>query len=66
MTFKDLKKKVSLETTKQTKLIERLQNKPFWTWNIEKHRHNDIETNGDCCFNHLIGLPQKDSVEKPL
>jgi hypothetical protein len=22
--------------------------------------------NGDCCFNYIIGLPQKDSVDKPL
>ncbi|MFL6413201.1 MAG: DEAD/DEAH box helicase family protein [Nitrososphaeraceae archaeon] len=22
--------------------------------------------NGDCCFNHIIGLPQKDGTDKPL
>jgi hypothetical protein len=22
--------------------------------------------NGDCCFNHIIGLPQKDGNDKPF
>jgi hypothetical protein len=43
-----------------------LHNKPFWIWNIEEHKQEDIKTNGDCCFNHLIGLPQKDGIDKSL
>jgi hypothetical protein len=67
MIFKDLKKRVTLEATiQQTKLFEILQNKPFWIWNIEEHKQEDIKTNGDCCFNHIIGLPTKEGVEKPL
>jgi hypothetical protein len=68
VTFKDLKKRVSLETTsqQQSKLFERLLNKPFWIWNIEEHKHEDVRTNGLCCFNHIIGLPKKDGSEKPL
>jgi hypothetical protein len=68
LTFKDLKKRVNLETTvqQQSKLFDRLQNKPFWIWNVELHKEEDIKTNGDCCFNHIIGLPQKDSADKPL
>jgi hypothetical protein len=67
VTFKDLKKRVCLDSTQQqSRLFERLQNKPFWIWNIEEHRQKDIRTSGDCCFNHIIGLPQKDSVDKPL
>ena len=67
MTFKDLKKRVSLEiTTQQSRLFERLQNKPFWIWDIEEHKLEDIKTNGDCCFNHIIDLPQKDGNDKPL
>ena len=23
-------------------------------------------TNGDCCFNHVIGLPQRNGLDKPL
>ena len=68
MTFRDLKKKVSLDATaqQQFRLTERLHNKPFWIWNIEEHKQEDIRTNGACCFNHVIGLPQKNSVDKPL
>jgi hypothetical protein len=67
LTFKELKKRVSLEVTQQqSRLFERLQNKPFWIWDIEGHKQEDIRTKGDCCFNHIIGLPQKDSVDKPL
>ena len=65
MTFKDLKKRVSLETTQQqSRLIEILHNKPFWIWNIEGHKHEDIRTNGDCF--HIIGPPQKHGIDKPL
>ena len=32
----------------------------------EDHRKEDIRTNGDCCFNHIIGLPAKNGVDKPL
>jgi hypothetical protein len=67
VTFKDLKKRVTLETPQQqSRLYTRLLNKSFWIWNIEEHKHKDIETNGDCCFNHIIGLPQKDGIDKPL
>jgi hypothetical protein len=47
-------------------LFERLQNKPFWIWDVQKHKQEDVRTNGDCCFNHIIGLPQKDGNDKPL
>ncbi|MFL6461539.1 MAG: hypothetical protein ACJ71J_11455 [Nitrososphaeraceae archaeon] len=39
MTFKDLKKRVSLELTQQESILfERLQNKPFWIWNQQQHK----------------------------
>jgi len=68
VTFKDLKKRVSLEATRQQqfRLTERLHNKPFWIWNVEEHKQEDIKTNGRCYFNHIIGLPQKDGNDKPL
>ena len=70
MTFKDLRKRVSLETAQQqqqqTRPFDRLRNKPFWIWNIAEHKLEDLKTNGDCCFNHIIGLPQKDGNDKPL
>ena len=69
MTFRDLKKRVNLEalaTQQQYKLTQKLHNKAFWIWNIEEHKKEDIRTNGDCCFNHIIGLPKKDGIDKPL
>jgi hypothetical protein len=66
MTFKDLKKRVTLEAAQESGLFERLLNKSFWIWNIEEHKQEDIRTNGDCCFNHIIGLPKKDGNDKPF
>jgi hypothetical protein len=43
----------------QSQLLQRLRDKPFWIWNKEQHKQADIRTKGDCCFNHIIGLPQK-------
>jgi late competence protein required for DNA uptake (superfamily II DNA/RNA helicase) len=68
VTFKDLKKRVSVETTSQQqfRLFERLKNKPFWIWNTKIHRNEDVKTNGDCCFNHIISLPQKEGTDKAM
>jgi hypothetical protein len=35
-------------------------------FNVEEHKQEDIRINGSCCFNHIIGLPQKDATDKPL
>jgi hypothetical protein len=67
VTFKDLRKRVSLESAQQQcRLFDGLQNRPFWIWDVDQHKQGDIKTDGDCCFNHIIGLPQKDGVDKPL
>jgi hypothetical protein len=67
VTFKDLKKRVTLEAAQhRSKLSERFLNKPFWIWNIEQHKQEDVRTNGDCCFNHIIGLPNRDGNDKPF
>jgi len=57
LTFKELHKRVRLETQQQTKLFETLTNKPFWIWDKEQHKQEDIDTDGECCFNHIIDLP---------
>jgi hypothetical protein len=47
VTFKDLRKIVSLEAPaqqQQSKLFERLLNKPLWIWNTEEHKQEDIKT----------------------
>jgi Terminase RNaseH-like domain len=67
LTFKDLKKRVTLEAQQQqSRLFETLHHKPFWIWNIEEHKQEDIKTNGNCCFNHIIGLPTKEGEEKAI
>jgi hypothetical protein len=67
VTFKDLKKRVCPELAhEQYTFFRGLQNKPFWIWNIEEHKQEDIRTNGDCCFNHIIGLPTKEGMEKAI
>jgi uncharacterized protein DUF72 len=45
---------------------DRLKDKPFWIWNIQEYKRQNIITNGDCCFNHIIGLSQKDGITKPI
>jgi hypothetical protein len=43
MTFKDLKKRVisSNQQQQQTQSFDKLQNKPFWIWNIEEHKQEE-------------------------
>ncbi len=54
LTFKDLKRRVTLQaTTQEHKALERLHDRPFWIWNVEEHKQEDIDTKGDCCFNHI-------------
>ena len=71
LTFKELRKIVSppnnSEQQQQTTLFSsRVWNKLFWIWNIEDHKVADIKTDGNCCFNHIIGLPKKNMQDKPL
>jgi hypothetical protein len=37
-----------------------------WILDIAEHKLQDIAKKGDCCFNHIIGLPRKDKEEKPM
>ena len=42
------------------------RDKPFWINSEKEHKERDIRTKGDCCFNHIIGLPRNDGIEKPM
>jgi hypothetical protein len=73
--FKDLQKLVSSHSLSQQQqqresahkdLSQRLKDKPFWIWDKQQHKLEDINTDGDCCFNHIIGLPTKETIEKPM
>jgi hypothetical protein len=67
VTFKDLQKLVQSQSCpERNQLLQRLRDKPFWIWNCKLHIREDLKTKGDCCFNHIIGLPTKDKAEKPL
>ena len=68
MTFKDLQKLVqsSQSDPDYTKQLERLQNKPFWIWDQQQHKLEDIRAKGDCCFNHILSMPKKNGIGKPF
>lgn len=68
MTFKDLK--IQLEKLQLSsgycQEFDLLKNKPFWIWNKDKHIQEDILNSGNCCFNHIMGLPIKNGREYPI
>ncbi len=68
MTFKDLKKRVRVtqEAEQRHSLFDRLKHRPFRIWDLEVHKLQDITTKGDCCFNHILGLPKKNGKEFPM
>jgi hypothetical protein len=70
VTFKDLQKLVQGEAQASNEkifpLLQKLQGKAFWYSDPVEHKKRDRTTKGDCCFNHIIGLPQKDGDDKPL
>jgi hypothetical protein len=68
VTFKDLQKLVQSQQSgpEQHQLLQRLRDKPFWIWDPTSHKQADRTRKGDCCFNHIIGLPSKDGIRKPL
>jgi hypothetical protein len=40
--------------------------KPFWIWDRKEHLEAAELTDGQCCWNHIVGLPVKDGKEYPL
>lgn len=67
MTFKDLQKAVqSLIGPGDNQVLQRLRDKPFWLWDPTSHKQADRASKGNCCFNHIIGLPTKDGIIKPM
>ena len=65
--FRDLKKLVGEQHTDgQSKQFASLRGLPFWIWNIDEHRSEYAKTDGFCCMQHVIGLPEKDGIPKPM
>ena len=46
--------------------FEQFKSKPFWIWDKERHKRQHTIFSGRCCFNHMIGLPVKNSKKMPL
>jgi hypothetical protein len=46
--------------------LNKFRGRPFWIENPEEHEREYDRTAGECCFNHLIGLPEKYGKKKPL
>ena len=40
--------------------------KPFWIWNQKEHLVLAKESDGQCCWNHIVGLPVKGKKEYPI
>jgi hypothetical protein len=70
VTIRDLQKVVESQpdynTPQQQSQLERLRGTAFWHWDRTEHKEKDRKYKGDCCFNHIIGLPRKDGKRKPL
>jgi hypothetical protein len=71
VTFRDLQKLIESnqsqsQSPEQTKAFQRLRDKKFWHWDKVSHQEAEKKNRGDCCFNHIIGLPRKDGIEKPM
>ena len=50
----------------QERFFEQFKSKPFWIWDKESHKRQHTISSGKCCFNHIIGLPVKNSIKMPL
>ena len=59
-------KQVQQIGTRSSSSLSILKGKVFWHWDKEQHTQEYLKTNGQCCFNHICGLPTKDGNEYPL
>ena len=74
MTFKDLQRLIGSQSDvnhfpnnpQENLLLAKLRNRPFWLWDSKFHKDKNRIQRGHCCFNHIIGLPRKDGIEKAL
>ena len=72
MTLKDLQRLVQSSQSQSQgsgeaqRLRIRLDGKPFWYWDYTRHKEKGQSQKGNCCFNHIIGLPKKDGKPKPM
>jgi hypothetical protein len=62
VTFKDLQKVIESQPGQglNQNQLQRFRDKPFWYWDQRRHKEKDKVFKGDCCMQHIIGLPRKD------
>lgn len=56
----------SSKTDASKKIFNKITNKPFWLWNKDQDKQEFDKHNGACCFNHVVGLPEKNGILHPL
>jgi hypothetical protein len=66
VTFKDLQKVIESQPGQGLDKLQKLRGKPFWYWDKTRHKASDRVTKGECCMQHIIGLPKKDGKEYPM
>ena len=65
--FRDLKKFVGEQRSNDTAAaFAAFKGLPFWIWSKEAHREAYYTTDGRCCMQHVLGLPQKNGVDMPM
>jgi hypothetical protein len=47
-------------------LFAQFKDKPFWIWDPHEHLLAFLKTQKKCCFNHLVGKPDKWDRPQPL
>jgi hypothetical protein len=60
------KRRLLQQQQRSSSNLSQLSDLPFWIWDKEEHRQQAQLTNGNCCFQHVVGLPIKDKKEYPL
>jgi hypothetical protein len=64
--FKDLQKLVSQQQNTRKELFERLQGKPFWIWDKQQHRLEDIEQMMIATLIILLDYPKRIEIIVPV
>src|SRR6476646_1063114 len=60
------RKKLQAQDPSSKDQWEEFRGKPFWYEDPIKHEIEWKRQGGKCCFNHIIGEPQKDGKRKPI
>ena len=64
--YQQYQKKQPSTTRTSSSSLDIFLGKPFWIWDQDKHKEEFIMTDGQCCFNHIVGLPVKNDKQYPL